>query len=72
MLAVEKDQIDTETGTQGLHTHYAPVVAFSTNPPSKEYLADIQHDMEFKARIRHSPVWSMICRLENFLAQAVT
>ena len=37
-----------------------------------EYMADIQHEMEFKARIRHSPVWPMILKLENFLSSATT
>jgi hypothetical protein len=72
MLAVEKDQIVMETGLQGVHTNYTSVVVFPDNSPSPEYLEDIQHDMDFKVRIRHSPVWSMIHKLDHFLSQAVT
>jgi len=72
MLAVEKDRIDMETGMQGLHINHSPVVAFGDSSPTMEYMADIQHEMEFKARIRHSPVWPMILKLENFLSSATT
>ena len=72
MLAVEKNLIDMETGMQGLHLSYSPAVAFGDGSPSMEYMADIQHEMEFKARIRHSPVWPMILKLEDFLSRATT
>ena len=70
MLVAEKEYLEMEVDMQGMDTHFEPTLK-TEMVPSMEYINDIHHDTEFKTQIRHSSVWTMIIRLDDFLSEAV-
>ena len=70
MLVAEKEYLEMEVDMQGMEPHFEPILNTEL-VPSMEYIKDIRHDTEFKTQIRHSSVWTMILRLDDFLSEAV-
>ena len=58
-----------QTVMQGLDTNIETLPSLELRP-SMEFVADMQHDAEFKTRIRHSAVWTNILRLDDLLSEA--
>ena len=69
MLEAIKEPFKMETVMQGLDTNVEPMMNTELRP-SMDFVADMQHDVEFKTRIRHSAVWTNILRLDDLLSEA--